>query len=136
MTTQKLWNLMKYQIYPSAVSYHTIQSFDHPSILNMFMSMELYQTQTHIYINFWLINDDFDEEALKILSNLLSIFGQKIFSSQLGIRIQRMRSSLIRSNWFLIDWLTTFIHTPSYLEHPVYILMSCLGMNQNMGSCA
>ena len=45
----------------------------------MFMSMESYQTQTHIHINFWLTNDDFDDEALETLSNLLLAFDQKIF---------------------------------------------------------
>ena len=43
------------------------------------MSIEPYQTQIHIHINFQLINDDFDEEALETLSNLLPTFGQIFF---------------------------------------------------------
>ena len=46
----------------------------------MFMSMESYQTQTYIHIDSQLTNDDSNEEVLKILSNLLPTFGQKIFS--------------------------------------------------------
>ena len=57
------------------VSYRAIQSFDHPCI----MSMESCQTQIHIHIDSQLTNDDFNEEALETLSNLLSTFGQKIF---------------------------------------------------------
>ena len=57
------------------VSYHIIQSFDHPCTLNMFMSMKLYQTQTHIHIDSQLTNDDSDDEALETLSNLLPAFG-------------------------------------------------------------
>ena len=71
---------MKYQIYPSVASYRVIQSFDHPCIPNMFMSMELYQTQTHIYINSWLTNDNSDDEVLETLSNLFLAFDQKKFS--------------------------------------------------------
>ena len=62
------------------VSYYAIQSFDHPSTLNMFMSMESCQTQTHIHIDSQLINDDSNKEVLETLSNLLPTFGQKIFS--------------------------------------------------------
>ena len=60
-------------------SYRAIQSFDHPSTLNMFISMESYQTQTHIHINSQLTNDDSNEEALETLSNLFLTFDQKIF---------------------------------------------------------
>ena len=45
----------------------------------MFMSMESCQTQTHIYIDSQLTNDDFNEEVLETLSNFLPTFGQKIF---------------------------------------------------------
>ena len=45
------------------ISYHAIQSFDHPCILYMFMSMKSYQTQTHIHIDSQLTNDNFNEEA-------------------------------------------------------------------------
>ena len=48
--------------------------------LNIFMSMESCQTQTHIHIDSQLTNNDFNEEVLKFFSNLLSTFGQKIFS--------------------------------------------------------
>ena len=65
--------------YPSVVSYHAIQSFNHPCTPNMFTSVELCQTQTHIHIDSPLINDDSDDEALEIFSNLLPAFGQKIF---------------------------------------------------------
>ena len=61
------------------VSYHTIQSFDHPSTLNMFMSMKSCQTQIHIHIDSQLTNDNSNEEALETLSNLLLAFGQKTF---------------------------------------------------------
>ena len=61
-------------------SYHAILSFDHPCTLNMFMSMEPCQTQTHIHIDSQLTNDDSDDEVLETLSNLFSTFGQKIFS--------------------------------------------------------
>ena len=61
------------------VSYRAIQSFDHPCILNIFMSMESCQTQTHIHINSQLTNNDSNEEVLETLSNLLSAFGHKIF---------------------------------------------------------
>ena len=44
------------------------------------MGMELYQTQIHTHSDSQLINDDSDDEALETLSNLLSAFGQKIFS--------------------------------------------------------
>ena len=118
------------------ISYHIIQSFDHSCILNIFMSIESYQTQIYIYIDSQLINDDFDKKVLETLFNLLSAFGQKLFSNHLGLRIHRMRSPFTRSNWFHIDLLTTFIHTPPYPKHPVHVLISCLGMNQNMGSCA
>ena len=84
-------------------SYYTIQSFDHPCTLNMFMSMESCQTQTHIHIDSQLTNNDSNEEALETLSNLLSAFGQKIFLSHLGLRIHRMRSPLTRSDRFYID---------------------------------
>ena len=102
----------------------------------MFMSMESCQTQTHIHIDSQLTNNNFNEEALETLSNLLPAFGQKTFLSHLGLRIHRMRSPLTRSDRFHIDLLTTFIYTPPYPEHPVYILMPCLGMNQNISSCA
>ena len=46
----------------------------------MFMSMKLCQTQTHIHIDSRLTNDDFNDEALETLSNLLSAFDQKKFS--------------------------------------------------------
>ena len=62
------------------VSYRAIQSFDHPSILNMFMCMELCQTQTHSHIDSQLTNDDSNKEALETLSNLLPTFDKKIFS--------------------------------------------------------
>ena len=45
----------------------------------MFISMESCQTQTHIHIDYQLINDDSNEEVLETLSNLLFIFGQKTF---------------------------------------------------------
>ena len=45
----------------------------------MFMSMESYQTQTYIHIDSQLTNDDSDDEAFEILSNLLPAFGQKTF---------------------------------------------------------
>ena len=61
------------------VSYHIIQSFDHPCILNIFMSIESCQPQTQIHIDFQLTNDDSNEEALETLSNLLFAFGQKIY---------------------------------------------------------
>ena len=61
-------------------NYRVIQSFDHPCILNIFMNMELCQTQTYIHINSQLTNDDFDDKVLETLSNLLPIFDQKIFS--------------------------------------------------------
>ena len=61
-------------------SYHAIQSFDHLCTLNMFMSMESCQIQTHIHIDFQLTNDDSNKEALETLSNLLLAFGQKFFS--------------------------------------------------------
>ena len=61
-------------------SYCVIQSFDHPCTLNMFMSMEPCQTQTHIHIDSQLTNDDSNEEVLEILSNLFSVFSQKTFS--------------------------------------------------------
>ena len=80
------------------VSYRAIQSFDHPSTLNMFMSMESCQTQTHIHIDSQLMNDDSNEEVLETLSNLLPAFDQRFFSSHLGLRIHRMRSPLIRSD--------------------------------------
>ena len=117
-------------------NYRVIQSFDHPCTLNMFMSMESCQTQTHIHINSQLTNNDSNKEVLETFSNLLPAFDQKTFLSHLGLRIHRMRSPLTRSDRFHIDLLTTFIHTPPYPEHPVYVLMSCLGMNQNMSSCA
>ena len=100
------------------------------------MSMKSCQTQTHIHIDSQLTNNDFNEEALETLSNLLLAFGQKIFLSHLGLRIHRIRFSLTRSDRFHIDLLTTSIYTPPYPEYPIYILMPCLGMNQNMGSCA
>ena len=118
------------------VNYRAIESFNHPCTLNMFMSMESCQTQTYIHIDYQLTNNDSNEEALETLSNLLPTFGQKIFLSHLGLRIHRMRSPLTRSDRFHIDLLTTFIHTPPYPEHPVHVLMPCLGMNQNMGSYA
>ena len=59
----------------------------------------------------------------------------KDFLSHLEMRIYKMSSSLTRSDRFFIDQLKTSIHTKSYLEHPVYVLMPCLGMNQNMSSC-
>ena len=93
------------------------------------MSMESCQTQTHIHINSQLTNDDSNEEALEILSNLLPTFGQKTFLSHLGLRIYRMRSPLTRSDRFHVDLLTTSIYTPSYLEHLIHILMPYLGMN-------
>ena len=98
--------------------------------------MESCQTQTHIHIDSQLTNNDSNEEALEILSNFLPTFGQKTFLSHLGLRIHRMRSPLTRSDRFHIDLLTTFIHTPPYPEYPIHILMPCLGMNQNMDSCA
>ena len=57
------------------INYCAIQSFDHPFILNMFMSIESYQTQTHIHIDSQLTNDNSDEEALETLSNLFPTFG-------------------------------------------------------------
>ena len=54
------------------VSCYAIQSFDHPYIPNMFMSMELYQTQPHTH-------DDSNDEELETLSNIYPTFGQKIF---------------------------------------------------------
>ena len=61
------------------INYRAIQSFDHPYILNMLMSMKLCQTQIYIHIDSQLTNDDFNEEVLETLSNLLSAFGQKTF---------------------------------------------------------
>ena len=60
-------------------SYHTIQSFDHPYILNMLMNMKLCQTQTYIHIDSRSCSDNSDDEALEFLSNLLPTFDQKIF---------------------------------------------------------
>ena len=102
----------------------------------MFMSMKLCQTQTHIDIDSLLTNNDSDDKALEIFSNLLPAFGQKIFLNHLGMRIHKMRSSLIWSDQFHIDLLKIFIHTLPYLEYPIHILMPYLGMNQNMSSCA
>ena len=70
------------------VSYRTIQSFDHSCTLNMFMSMELYQTQT-------------------------LLLAKKLFLSYLRMRIHRMQSLLTRSDRFHVDLLTTFVHTPT-----------------------
>ena len=61
------------------VNYRAIQSFDHPYTLNMFMSMESCQTQTHIHINSQLTNNESNEEVLETLSNLLPTFSQKTF---------------------------------------------------------
>ena len=61
------------------VSYHIIQSFDHPYTLNMFISMESCKTKIYIHIDSQLTNDDSYEEVLETLSNLLSAFGQKAF---------------------------------------------------------
>ena len=68
------------------INYHAIQSFDHPCTLNIFMSMESCQTQTHIHIDSQLINDDSNEEVLEILSNFLSTFGQKFFFKSFRIK--------------------------------------------------
>ena len=117
------------------ISYRAIQNFDQSYTPNIFISMESCQTQTHIHINFLSISDDSNDEVLEILLNLYPAFGQKIFLSHLVMRIHRMPSPLTRSDRFLIDRLTTFIHIPSYPEYPIHILMPYLDMNQNMSSC-
>ena len=92
-------------------------------------------SNTYLYrfsINQWWLQ----WRSLETLSNFFPAFGQKTFMSHLGLRIHRMRSPLTRSDRFHIDLLTTFIYTPPYPEYPVHILMSCLGMNQNISSCA
>ena len=115
------------------VSYHTIQSFDHPCTLNMFISIESCQTQIHIHIDSQLTNDDSNEEVLETFSNLLPTFGQKIFLNHLGLRIHRMRSPLTRSDRFHVDQLTSFIHNPSYSEHPVHDLIIMIGYEPKYG---
>ena len=100
------------------------------------MNMESCQTQTHIYIDSQLTNDDSNEKALETLSNLLPTFSQKTFLSHLGLKIYRMRSPLTKSDRFYIDLLTTFIHTPPYPEHPIRILIPYFDMNQNTDLCA
>ena len=92
------------------------------------MSMESCQTQTCIHIDSPSIGDDSDDEASEILSNLHPAL-IKDFLSHLEMRMHRMSFSLTRNDQFFVDQLITFIHIPSYSEHPVHILMSCLGMN-------
>ena len=99
------------------------------------MSIESCQTQTHIYIDSPSIYDVFNDKVLEILSNLHPTL-VKDFLSHLEMRMHRMISPLTRSDRFLLDRLTTSIHTLPYPEHPVYVFMSCLSMNQNMNSCA
>ena len=78
-------------------SYRVIQSFDHPCIPNMFMSMRLCQTQIHILINFPSINDYSDDEVLKIFSNLHSTLAKDFLSHQM-MRMHRMSSPLTKSD--------------------------------------
>ena len=68
----------------------------------MFMSMESYQTQTHILINFSSINDDSDDKALKIFVNLHSALAKDFLSHQ-EMRIYSMISPLTRSDRFFVD---------------------------------
>ena len=63
----------------------------------MFMSMKSCQTQTDIHIDSQFTNDDSNEDVLKTLSNLLSTFGQKIFSSHLSEENSVIDSMLIDS---------------------------------------
>ena len=87
------WHLITYYNYPKDIYFdgntkytfsskllYNLFSFYRPRTSNIFMSMESYQTQTHIYIDFQWTNDDSNEEALETFSNLLPTFGQNIFS--------------------------------------------------------
>ena len=80
----------------------------------MFIGIDLCQTQIHIHIDSLLISNSSNDEALETLSNSHPIFSQKIFLSHLEKKIHRMPSSLTRSDQFLVDRLTTFIHTLPY----------------------
>ena len=95
------------------------------------MSIESYQTQTYILIDSPSINDDSDDEALEILSNLYSTL-TKDFLSHLEMRICWMSSPLTKSDRFFIDRLTSSIYIPPYPEHPVHVFMPCMGIKQNM----
>ena len=66
------------------------------------MSIELCQTQIHIHIDSLSINDDSNDEVLKILSNFYSIL-VKDFLSHLEMRMHRMVFFLTRSDQFLVD---------------------------------
>ena len=84
------------------------------------MSMKLCQSQMHIHIDSLTINDDSNNKALEILSNLHPTFGQKIFSSHLGMRIHKMQFSLARSDRFLVDdsqssYILNYIQNISYI---------------------
>ena len=108
-----------------------LRSSLHPEYVHEYGIM----SNSNIPFSSQLTNNDSNEEALETLSNLLPAFGQKTFLSHLRLRIYRMRSPLTRSDRFHIDLLTTSIYTSPYPEYSVYVLMPCLGINQNMGSC-
>ena len=101
------------------------------------MSMESYQTQTLIHINSKLTNDDSNEEALKILSNLLPTFGQKTFSeSSTNENTQDAILLLLGAIDSMLIYSQPSYTLLSYAEHPVHVLKPCLSMNQNMDSCS
>ena len=136
MTTKKMWNLIKISNIPFSGKLpcnSILRSSLHPEYVHEYGIMSNSNTCSYRFsINQWWLQ----WRSLETLSNLLPTFDQKTFLNHLGLRIHRMRSPLTRSDRFHIDLLTTSIHTPPYPEYPVHILMLCLGMNQNIDSCA
>ena len=63
-------------------------------------------------------DDDSIYEKLEILSNFYSTLIKDSLNH--SIRASRMNSPLIRSDYFLVDLLTTSTHNTSYLEHLVH----------------
>ena len=93
----------------------------------MFISMKSCQTQTHILIDSSSINDDSDDEALKILFNLHPALAKDFLSHQ-EMRMHKITSPLTRSDRFLVDRFTISIHILPYPKYPVHVFIPCMGM--------
>ena len=108
----------KYQKYPSVESYRAIWSCDLPAPrIWLWIWNDVKSNIILIFLS--ILYDDSINKILETLSNFYSALIKDFLNHQ-SIRANRMQSSLIKSDQFHIDLLTTFIHIPPYPEHPIH----------------
>ena len=119
MSTRKIWNLVEIPNIPFSGKLPCNSILQSSCIPNIFYEYGIMSNSIIYSCLSQSYNDDSINETLETLSNFHSAL-IKDFLNHHMIRECRMRSSLTRSDRFLVDLLTTFVHNPPYPEHPVH----------------